>query len=320
MIPQATALEEGLRRYDRAASKTARLVLRDYSTSFGWAARLLARPMRPHIANLYGLVRLADEIVDGPAEAAGLTTAQRRELLDELEAEVRRARRLGYSANLIVHAFNRTAARFGIGDELTAPFFDSMRADLTLTTCTRDEFERYVYGSAEVIGLMCLRVFLGGDGQGRGERRRRGERRERLEHREHLEGCEHRERVARLERGARRLGSAFQQINFLRDLGDDVRTLGRSYFPSVPDGVLTEARKAQITAAIRDDLAVAEASLRELPRGARPAVLSALRLFAELTDRIESVPASQVIERRIRVPDAVKARIIARASIEARWS
>lgn len=277
-----------LRVYDRAAERVARVVLREYSTSFGWATRLLAKTQRPHIANIYGLVRVADEIVDGPAQAAGLDTTHRAALLDRLERDVHEARETGYSANLIVHAFAQTASEFGITETEIEPFFASMRADLTLTRCTREEFDRYVHGSAEVVGLMCLRVFLGG-------RAVSPQRRERLE------------------RGACHLGAAFQKINFLRDLREDVRELGRCYFPHMADGVLTEATKAEITREIRDDLRIASIAVRELPKGSRVAVAIALSLFAELTTRIEQLPASQIMERRVRVPDAVKARLIARA-------
>lgn len=277
-----------LHRYDRVAAKSARLVLREYSTSFGAASRLLARGMRPHIANIYGLVRLGDEIVDGPAESAGLDLDARARLLDALEGEVEAALDRGYSANLLVHAFALSAGRYGIDTRLTRPFFASMRADLTLTHCTPAEFERYVYGSAEVVGLMCLRVFVGGRQVAP-------------------------DRLARLELGARRLGAAFQKINFLRDLGEDVRLLGRSYFPSVRDGRLDERGKREIIASIRDDLACARGTLRELPRGARTAVRAALVLFEELADRIEGTPARLVIARRIRVPDLVKARIVTAA-------
>ena len=286
--PAPTAPELGLRRYDLAAERSARLVLREYSTSFGWATRLLARWQRPHIANIYGLVRIADEIVDGPAQAAGVALDRRREMLDRLERDVHEALAGGYSANLIVHAFARTASQFGIGDDLIAPFFASMRADLTLTHCTEAEFASYVHGSAEVVGLMCLRVFLD---------------------RHRISAA----RRARLEAGAKRLGAAFQKINFLRDLGEDVRALGRCYFPNMPDGVLTDARKREITASIRADLRVAALAVRELPGSSRVAVAIALSLFAELTTRIERLPAAEVIDHRVRVPDAVKARIIARA-------
>ena len=282
----------GLRQYDEAADKTARLVLREYSTSFGWATRLLARQMRPHIANIYGLVRLADEIVDGPAGAAGLDAGHREELLDRLEGEVRAARRSGYSTNLVVHAFARTCALVDIDEALIAPFFASMRADISLTRCTPAEFDRYVHGSAEVIGLMCLRVFLG------------------IEDTDRPLDPQTRER---LEDGARHLGAAFQKINFLRDLGEDLRLRGRSYFPQVRDGILDDTAKAEISASIRADLDIAKSTLAELPRGARPGVASALRLFEELTDRIDRLPAARIAQERIRVPNLVKARIIAGA-------
>ncbi|MGC5617300.1 phytoene/squalene synthase family protein [Georgenia sp. Z1491] len=277
-----------LERYDRASAKVSRLVLREYSTSFGLASALLAREMRPHIANIYGLVRVADEIVDGPAHAAGLDVAARGEVLDRLEDELRSARAVGYSANPVVHSFVATARRFGIGEDLTAAFFASMRADLTTVTYTQEMFDAYVYGSAEVVGLMCLEVFLGDDEVSPARR-------------------------ARLEHGARRLGAAFQKVNFLRDLAEDHDELGRTYFPGTSDGVLGDERKGEITTSIRRDLDVARESLPDLPSGARPAVIAALRLFAELNRRIERVPASVVARRRVRVPAAVKACIVAGA-------
>ena len=295
--PVSGTPDQGLRRYDAAAAQTARLVLRTYSTSFGWATRLLAQDLRPHIAAIYGLVRVADEIVDGPAHAAGLDTCARRALLDHLEGEVAMARSGGYSSNLIVHAFARTANQFDIGEDLIEPFFASLRADLTLVRCTQAEFDQYVYGSAEVIGLMCLRVFVKGRGH---------------------DGPAQRHQVADLEKGARSLGAAFQKINFLRDLGEDTVVLGRSYFPGVVNGVLDEDQKTKIISSIHADLDAAESAIRLLPRGARPAVTTAWRLFAELTDRLERVAASQLIEKRIRVPNLIKARIVARALFESR--
>ncbi|MDI2098863.1 phytoene/squalene synthase family protein [Ruicaihuangia caeni] len=282
-----------LDRYETCASHVARVVLSDYSTSFGMATRLLAPRYRPHIANIYGLVRIADEIVDGPAECAGLVAGERLELLDALENEVYDSIRRGFSTNLVVHAFACTAVHAGIGSDLIAPFFSSMRADLDLTRLDETAFREYVYGSAEVVGLMCLRVFLQDARPDAAER-------------------------AVLVDGARRLGAAFQKINFLRDLGDDARGLGRSYFPNVDSGRLGESEKREITQSIRADLEAAEASIRLLPAGARRAVATAHGLFSELEKRIERTPAEAIIDRRIRVPDAVKLIIALRASL--RWS
>ena len=140
--------------YDRVAEETAGVVIRRYSTSFGLASRLLAPRVRQHVENVYALVRVADEIVDGGVTDAGLDTAAAGRYLDELEADTEQAMQHGYSANLIVHAFARTAREVGFGTELTRPFFHSMRMDLTDTEHDAASFDTYVYGSAEVVGPM----------------------------------------------------------------------------------------------------------------------------------------------------------------------
>ena len=148
--------------YTRVAERTASLVIRDYSTSFGMASRILSAGSRRHIDNVYALVRLADEIVDGVAVESGLTTAQAGAHLNALEAETYAAMETGYSTNLIVHAFALTARAVNIQRDIVEPFFHSMRMDLSDRVYTKDSFDTYVYGSAEVVGLMCLRVFVGG--------------------------------------------------------------------------------------------------------------------------------------------------------------
>lgn len=144
--------------YDEVAEQTASLVIRRYSTSFGMASRLLGVGIRQPVENIYALVRVADEIVDGVAEEAGLDRLQAGRLLTAYEAETERALDEGYSADLVVHAFARTARAAGFGAELTKPFFASMRADLARTEHDAESFAAYVYGSAEVVGLMCLRA------------------------------------------------------------------------------------------------------------------------------------------------------------------
>ena len=144
--------------YDAVSEGSAAIVIRQYSSSCGLAARLLARPVRTPVCNVYALVRIADEIVDNPD--AMLKRDARERMLDRLHQDVRQALVTGYSGNLVVHAFARTATACGIDDELIAPFFASMRMDLDRTVHTPATFERYVYGSAEVVGLLCLRAFL----------------------------------------------------------------------------------------------------------------------------------------------------------------
>ncbi|WP_407319330.1 squalene/phytoene synthase family protein [Isoptericola halotolerans] len=269
--------------FDRAARRTAAAVVDTYSTSFGWACRLLGPAVRDHVRAVYALVRVADEIVDDVA--ADLTVAERDELLTALEQEVALATKRGYSHDLVVHGFVRTARRFAIGADLIDPFFASMRTDLTVTTHDDESFARYVHGSAEVVGLMCLRIFVdGADGA-----------------------------YGRRAAGAARLGAAFQKVNFLRDLADDVDARGRSYFPALDPAAFDEATKDRLLDDIEADLAVAQRAVRDLPRSSRVAVQVAHDLFAELARRLRATPARTLRHRRVRVPDAVKARIVAGA-------
>ena len=280
------ARESGLSLYNKVAVETASVVIRSYSTSFGLASRLLTARTRLQIEAIYALVRLADEIVDGVAAEAELPPEAVGRMLDELETETRQAMASGYSVNLVVHAFALTARATGITEELTTPFFRSMRADLRRTEHTAESFNDYVYGSAEVIGLMCLQCFLYGS---------------------EVSG----DRSKRLQEGAQRLGSAFQKVNFLRDLADDFDTLGRSYFPGVSVESFSEADKHRLLDDIDADLRISGASIAELPPQARPAVALAQELFSELSRRLRATPAGQLRTTRVRVPNPVKLRIAA---------
>ncbi len=270
--------------YDRVADETTAVVIRRYSTSFGLASRLLEPAVRQHVENIYALVRVADEIVDGGVAEAGLDAVHAARYLNEFEAETNAAMQSGYSTNLVVHAFARTAREVGFGEELTEPFFHSMRMDLTDTEHDQQSFDRYVYGSAEVVGLMCLRAFVQGVDM----------------------SAEQNERMVA---GARALGAAFQKVNFLRDLSADFETLGRSYFPGVNVDSFTEEDKVRLLDDIDADLRTSAAVIPELPKGSRRAVALAQGLFAELSARLRRTPASELIRARVRVPDPVKARI-----------
>lgn len=276
--------------YDRVAEESSGVIIRRYSTSFGLACRLLGPEIRRHVENIYALVRLADEVVDGVAAAANLDVTQIEGLLDSLEAETDQALTLGYSTNLVVHAFALSARATGFGTELTAPFFESMRTDLRATEHTQASFDRYVYGSAEVVGLMCLKAFVMG---------------------RDYTTAEHEQLVL----GARHLGAAFQKINFLRDLAADFGALGRSYFPGVDVDTFTEAEKMRILADIGNDLRISAATLPMLPTTARKAVALAQGLFGELSRRLAATPAAVLSTTRIRVPNLVKMRIAAAATL-----
>jgi len=270
--------------YDRVAEETASVVIRRYSTSFGLAARLLGPGVRQHVENIYALVRVADEIVDGAAVESGLDTVGAARQLNELERETDAAVAEGFSSNLVVHAFALTARETGFGIEYTAPFFESMRTDLTATEHDRESFDRYVYGSAEVVGLMCLRAFLQGVQLSP-------------------------EDDERFVRGARALGAAFQKVNFLRDLAADFETLGRSYFPGVSVDSFTEDDKIRLLDDIDDDLRLSATVIPDLPASSRKAVALAQGLFAELSVRLRATPAERLRTTRIRVPNPVKLRI-----------
>jgi phytoene/squalene synthetase len=276
-------------RYDAVAQAAAGQVISGYSTSFGLACRLLDKAVRGHVRNVYALVRLADEVVDGPLGAQAPERAG--DLLDRLEQEVTDALRDGHSANLVVHAFALTARSCGIGTDLVTPFFSSMRADLVVRDHDVASLERYVYGSAEVVGLMCLKVFLANATAGRlpsGD----------------TAG------YADLAPGARRLGAAFQKVNFLRDLTADHQRLGRCYLPGVDPARLTETDKHRLLDDVDADLAAAAPAMRLLPPSSRRAVAVAHGLFAELEHRLRAAPAEQVMAERVRVPGGVKARVV----------
>ncbi|PZE91708.1 phytoene/squalene synthase family protein [Curtobacterium sp. MCBD17_008] len=273
--------------YDATAEAASSVVISRYSTSFGLASRLLTKDTREHIRNVYALVRVADEVVDGPATEAGLDPELARTVLDELETDTERAMALGFSVNPVVHAFARSARTTGFGPELTRPFFASMRMDLDQTEHDQASFDTYVYGSAEVVGLMCLRAFVYRAGRPTSD-------------------------DAVLVDGARALGAAFQKVNFLRDLHADFEVLGRSYFPGVDVRSFDEATKDRLVADVQADLDRAARTVPLLPKDARPAVALAHALFQELNDRIAATPAARLITSRVRVPNPVKARLAAR--------
>ena len=266
--------------YDKSAHDAAATVIANYSTSFSLATRLLGARVRPDVRNIYALVRVADEIVDGAAEEAGLPPQTQRLLLDELEADTLAAIARGFSANLIVHAFALTARDAGIGSDLVRPFFASMRTDLDQTEHDDASHDAYVYGSAEVVGLMCLQVFVNAGHPG-------------------VDTPD-----PRLVDGARRLGAAFQDINFLRDHADDSERLGRDYLRLDHDG-----RRAEVLDRIDHDLDAAAAVIPSLPEDCRRAVTAAHGLFAELAKRLRDDHSTG----RVSVPRPVKARIAARA-------
>ncbi|MDO4685419.1 MAG: squalene/phytoene synthase family protein [Corynebacterium sp.] len=270
--------------FSSMAQHAAKHVMTEYSTSFSIATKLLPLQMRTDIRNLYAVVRIADEIVDGAASA--LSAHETAVELRSFRNAVLRGIEIQFSANPIIHAFAQTVQRCDIQIHHIKAFFQSMETDVQRTTHTPESRAEYIYGSAEVIGLMCLAIFTA----------------------EHpLRGAD--QGVAK--RGAQALGAAFQNINFLRDFAIDHERLGRNYIS--PNGYLDDVAKAQLIAEIREDLATAHTSIPLLPIGARTGVLTAYYLFSELTERLDAAPVEVITARRIRVPGRVKAKLTTRA-------
>lgn len=267
--------------YDTVAYENSRHLTLRYSTSFGISSRFFSQAVKPHIYAIYGLVRIADEVVDtyrGPDAAR---------LLDDLEFSVYDAMKSGYSTNPIVHAFAKTARQYGISKRLIEPFFASMRIDLTPESYDSKDYGRYIHGSAQVIGLMCLRVFVDNDD----------------------------ERYDRLKEGASALGSAYQKINFLRDMAADYKELGRLYFPDTTFESFDDEAKRKIVADIRHDLGIALPALRELPPSSRKASMLSYAYYGELLKRLEAAPAATIKRSRIRVPSPRKFTLMVRTAV-----
>lgn len=271
-----------LTRYDAMADRSAHQVISTYSTSFSVATNVLAPRMRADIRNLYAMVRIADEIVDGTAEHAGLPHDEIVEMLDGYERAVLAAPHYRFHVDPVLHAYAGTARRCHFDPENVRAFFRSMRMDLSKATHNAESLSEYIYGSAEVIGLMCLSVFL----QDRDDIRQ--------------------ETRETLVLGARALGAAFQKINFLRDYAEDTGDLGRIYFPEILDQGLNDKSKALIVADIRGDLLNARKTVPLLPLGARAGVLAATGLFQALTEKISRASADEVRSGRISIRDSHK--------------
>ncbi|MFM6980758.1 MAG: phytoene/squalene synthase family protein [Micrococcales bacterium] len=291
-MTDSTKIPTGLALYTKAAETASNEVIRAYSTSFGMAVSLLGKEVRQPVRNIYALVRVADEIVDGAAEGARQLGGKIEpgDELTKLENEVYEAIANGFSSNIVVHAFALTAKQYGFGKDLVEPFFYSMRQDLKQSVHDEESFKRYVYGSAEVVGLMCLAVFI-----------------------KHSSRAYSIEEKRTLVAGARALGSAFQKVNFLRDLAADFKALGRSYFPGITVESFSEAEKNRLVDDIESELATARQTLSLLPKNSVRAVAAAELLFAELNRRIERTPANELISHRISVPNFTKVALLIRA-------
>lgn len=268
--------------FDEISFKTSRLVTRSYSTSFSSAVRLLHRDIRDAIYSIYGFVRFADEIVDT------FHDYDKKTLLEKFENDYNEAVSSGISLNPVLNSFQVTVRKYGIPDDLIRAFLKSMKTDLVKQDHnTRSETAEYIYGSAEVVGLMCLRVFVLGSDKLYNE----------------------------LETPAKRLGSAFQKVNFLRDIKDDTKLLNRKYFHNSVVSGFDEKAKKEIVDDVEEEFRDALNGIRKLPSNSRLGVLTAFYYYKKLLGVIRKTPAEKLLKQRVRVPDFVKLILLIKAYI-----
>ncbi|PKD20458.1 phytoene synthase [Salegentibacter salinarum] len=266
----------------RACSKT---VTHQYSTSFSTATRMLAPSIRQDIYNIYGFVRFADEIVDT------FHDYDKEKLFNDFEVDLYKAIEDKISLNPILNAFQETVHRYKIDESLYRAFMKSMRLDLHKSDyLSVAEYKEYIYGSADVVGLMCLKVFVKGDTK----------------------------KYESLKQSAMSLGSAFQKVNFLRDLKADFEDLSRSYFPGTNLEQLDEASKQKIIAEIEEDFKHGLSGISHLPVEAKFGVYTAYIYYRKLLHKLKKVPSLEIRNSRVRVPDYQKAGLLAKSYISYR--
>ncbi|MDQ3047859.1 MAG: phytoene/squalene synthase family protein [Bacteroidota bacterium] len=258
--------------YDSVCYKCSKLVTKNYSTSFSLGVSLLHRDFILPVHAIYGFVRFADEIVDTFHEH------NKKELLDRFIKETHDAIELKISLNPILHSFQHTVNTYNIDIELINTFLRSMEMDLDQNKYNREGYEEYIFGSAEVVGLMCLKIFVEGDEK----------------------------RYLELKNDAMKLGSAFQKINFLRDLKADYHILGRAYFPGFELNEFNPETKREIENDIQKDFDAGLRGIKKLPKKARLGVYLAYIYYYSLFKKIQKTPASEVMNTRIRIPDMRK--------------
>jgi phytoene synthase len=270
--------------FDTVSNDCSKLVTEKYSTSFSMAVNTLSPKIRTDIYNIYGFVRFADEIVDT------FHDYDKELLMTHFERDYYFAKEHGISLNPILNSFQQTVNKYNIPDEMIQAFLKSMKADLHKTQyTTKEEYDEYIYGSADVVGLMCLKVFVNGDDA----------------------------MYDRLKNAAMRLGSAFQKVNFLRDLKDDYEVLNRSYFPNIDLGKLDTASKQLIIEEIEADFDFAfKNGVLKLPVEAKFGVYMAYRYYRRLLTKLNNIPSEKIMDTRIRISDPMKINLLARSYVK----
>lgn len=269
--------------FDEVSYSCSKKVTNTYSTSFSMACKMLSKNIRQDIYNIYGFVRFADEIVDS------FHDYDRSMLFEEFNNDLERALKNKIHINPILNSFQITYHKYNINKELVTAFMDSMRKDLTVTKYnTQKEYENYIYGSADVVGLMCLKVFVKGDEK----------------------------KYKILKNYAMRLGSAFQKVNFLRDYKLDIEILKRSYFPNIQLNNLNENTKKEIITDIEMDFKNALTGIKLLPIEAKFGVFMAYRYYNQLLKKLKNTPAPEIKNSRIRVPNLKKIELLTRSYVK----
>lgn len=271
--------------YDDVSFRISKIVTQCYSTSFSIAVSYLDKEMRKAIYSIYGFVRYADEIVDT------FHDYNKKDLLTEFESSYYKAYKDGISLNPVLHSFQITVKKYNIQDDLIQAFLKSMKADLVKTgSYNKTELGEYIYGSAEAVGLMCLCIFVNGD----------------------------KSRYEELKRPAMKLGAAFQKVNFLRDIKNDIYDLGRSYFPEIKINTFGKEIKDKIVGDIEADFSAAYQGIKELPHNAKLPVLIAYTYYLKLLKKIERTPAQKIVTTRIRINDISKLLLLIKAYLAAK--
>jgi phytoene/squalene synthetase len=268
--------------FDTVSFQCSKEVTSTYSTSFYFTSRLLASSIRGDIFNIYGFVRFADEIVDS------FHGYKKEYLLDKFEKDVFEAIEQKISLNPILNSFQHTVNKYEIDLKLIQAFLNSMRMDLHKKNyLLQSEYVQYIYGSADVVGLMCLTVFVNGD----------------------------KRKYEALKDSAMRLGSAFQKVNFLRDLKDDTQDLNRSYFPGVDFNQFDHADKDKIIKEIEEDFRIAYEGIVQLPKEARLGVYTAYIFYRSLLNKLKKTNIHAIMESRVRIPNYSKFMLLIRSFV-----
>ena len=269
--------------YDIVSKDCSKIVTKTYSTSFSMATKMLSNSIRQDIYNIYGFVRLADEIVDS------FHDYPKKELFSKFEKDLEISLRNKISLNPILNSFQYTYHKYDIDYELVSSFIDSMRLDLSKSKYkTEEEYKNYIYGSADVVGLMFLKVFVKGD----------------------------RKKYDELKNSAMSLGSAFQKVNFLRDLKADFDDLNRTYFPNTDLDNLDENSKQNIIIDIENDFSEGLKGIKLLPIEAKFGVFMAYRYYSQLLKKLKKTPALEIKNTRIRVPNYKKIELLTRSFVK----